>query len=271
MPAPDGEADLKLLEAAVRDAGAIARGFFGGTYKRWSKAQGSPVTEADLAVDGFLKERLRAARPSYGWLSEETNDDPARLTTPTVFIVDPIDGTVAFLKGKPHFTICAAVVHDGRPVAGAVYNPISEEFFTARLGAGAFCNGLAIHVGARGAIEGCRMLADKAMLAHPAWNEPPNIAWPEMEIETRSSIAYRMVLVANASFDAMLALSAKRDWDLAAADIVLIEAGGVVTTHDGSVPRYNRAEAIQPSVVGAGPALHAGLVERLAHLKLPRR
>lgn len=268
MPAPD---DLDLLVATVREAGQIARSFFGGNYKRWSKAQGSPVTEADLAVDKFLNERLLAARPDYGWLSEETEDDPARLDRPTVFIVDPIDGTVAFLKGKPHFTICAAVVGDGKPVAGVVYNPITEELFAARKGAGATMNGAAIHASERAEVEGCRMLADKQMLMHTAWNEPPNISWPAMEIETRSSIAYRLALVANGSFDAMLALSAKRDWDLAAADIVLTEAGGIVTAHDGSPFVYNRPDAMQTSVVGAGANLHPRLMDRVSHLKLPRR
>jgi myo-inositol-1(or 4)-monophosphatase len=254
----------------VREAGKIARGFFGGSYKRWSKAQGSPVTEADLAVDRFLRESLCAARPSYAWLSEETDDDPARLQAETVFVVDPIDGTVAFLKNKPHFTICAAIVHAGRPVAGVVYNPITEECFTARKDAGAMCNGVAIHVSPQTEIEGCRMLSDKAMLAHEAWNTPPNRPWPPMEVETRSSIAYRMALVANGAFDAMLALSAKRDWDLAAADIIMTEAGGIATAHDGSVLIYNRPSAIQPSIVAAGPILHAKLLNRVSHIKLPR-
>jgi myo-inositol-1(or 4)-monophosphatase len=271
LPAPDTKADLELLSAVTREAGAIARGFFGGDYKRWNKEQGSPVTEADLAVDRFLNERLRAQRPRYAWLSEETEDDAQRLSQETVFIVDPIDGTVAFLKGKPHFTICAAVVHDGRAVAGVVYNPILEEFFAAREGGGATLNGAPIRVGAREEVEGCRMLADKPMLAHAAWNTPPNIPWPAMEIETRNSIAYRLALVANGSFDAMLALSAKRDWDLAAADIIVAEAGGVATAHDGSRLRYNGPDAIQTSVVAAGPKLHERLMARVAHIKLPRR
>ncbi|HWA91975.1 MAG TPA: 3'(2'),5'-bisphosphate nucleotidase CysQ [Rhizomicrobium sp.] len=271
MPAPDRAADLQLLEATAREAGAIARKFYGGSFKRWSKAQGSPVTEADLAVDKFLSERLRAARPEYGWLSEETEDDRERLARDTVFIVDPIDGTVAFLKNKPHFTICAAVVHEGRPVAGVVYNPIAEECFAASLGNGATMNGAAIRASERAELEGCRMLADRAMLAHAAWNDPPNIPWPAMEIETRSSIAYRLALVANGSFDAMLALSAKRDWDLAAADIVVTEAGGRVTTHDGATLAYNTPEAMPPSVVAAGPTLHPRLLDRTAHLKLPRK
>ena len=127
MPERD---DLKLLEDTVREAGHIARKFYGGDYKQWSKEGGSPVTEADLAVNKFLCDRLTAARPGYGWLSEENTDDPARLSRREVFVVDPIDGTIAFLKNRPHFTICAAIVVEGRPCCGVVYNPISEECFT---------------------------------------------------------------------------------------------------------------------------------------------
>jgi myo-inositol-1(or 4)-monophosphatase len=270
LPARDAAADLALLEESVRAGGAIARGFFGGTYKQWDKSKGNPVTEADLAVDKYLRETLCAARPDYGWLSEETDDDPARLKDDAVFVVDPIDGTIAFMKGKPHFTICAGVVVDGRPVAGAVYNPITEECFTARLGHGAFLNGTRMHAGTRETVEGCRMLGDKAMFAHAAWNTPPNRPWPPMEIETRGSIAYRIVLVAAGQFDAMLALSSKRDWDIAAAEIIANEAGALVTTHTGAPMRYNRESTLQPSVVAAGPKLHARLMERVSHINLPR-
>ena len=107
MPEPD---DLKLLEDTVREAGHIARKFYGGDYKQWSKEGGSPVTEADLAVNKYLCDVLTGARPGYGWLSEEIADDPARVTRREFFVVDPIDGTIAFLKNRPHFTICAALV-----------------------------------------------------------------------------------------------------------------------------------------------------------------
>jgi myo-inositol-1(or 4)-monophosphatase len=267
----DAAADLLLLEQSVREAGKIARSFFGGSYQRWDKGKGNPVTEADLAVDRFLGEQLRAARPGYGWLSEETDDDLARLKTQSVFVVDPIDGTVAFMKGRPHFTICAGVVCDGLPVAGAVYNPITEECFTAHLGGGAFLNGARLTVTDRCNVENCRMLADKPMFSHPAWNTAPNVPWPPMEIETRNSIAYRMALVAAGQFDAMLALSAKHDWDLAAADIIVSEAGGVVTTHAGKRLRYNQEKTLQTSVVAAGPELHKLLLARISHLDLPRR
>jgi myo-inositol-1(or 4)-monophosphatase len=271
LPAPDTASDLALLESAVREAGTIARRFYGGDFRRWSKAHGSPVTECDLAVDRFLFEQLRGSRPEYGWLSEETEDNPARLTADTTFVVDPIDGTIAFMKHRPHFAICAAVVHGGRPRAGVVYNPITEECFTAREGDGAYCNGIRIHVSPSALVEDCRMLADKSMLSHPSWREPPNSTWPHMHIETRNSIAYRMALVAKGEFDAMLALSAKRDWDLAAADIIVGEAGGKATSHDGAILLYNRPEALQRSIISAGPALHARLLERLSHIELPRR
>jgi len=264
------EPDLALLEESVREAGGIARRYFGGDYKKWDKSKGNPVTEADLEVDRFLSEKLRAARPDYGWLSEETEDDAARLSAEATFVVDPIDGTIAFIKGKPHFTICDGVVRGGEPVAGAVYNPITEECFTAYKGGGARLNGAPIHVSDRAALEGCRMLADRQMLAHAAWDKPPNRPWPPMAIESRGSIAYRVVLVACGQFDAMMALSSKRDWDLAAAQIVATEAGALLTTHTGARLRYNGESTLHPSVVAAGPKLHAQLMERVSHLNLPR-
>lgn len=271
MPAPDTADDLALLETTVREAGGIARSYYGGEYKRWDKSKGNPVTEVDLAVDRFLMDSLCAARTDYGWLSEETEDDPARLKCEHTFVVDPIDGTIAFMKGRPHFTISVAVVKDGRPVAGAVFNPILDEMYLARAGHGAVCNGAGIHVSAQTTVEGCRMIADAPMFRHPAWNNPPNRPWPEdMHIENRNSIAYRLALVAAGQWDAMMALSSKRDWDLAAGDLILTEAGGVVTTHKGDTLLYNKAETVQPTVMGANSALYARLFERVGHLNLPR-
>jgi myo-inositol-1(or 4)-monophosphatase len=261
--------DLALLEEAVREAGHIARQFYGGPFKRWQKDKGSPVTEADLAIDAFLHERLRSARPEYGWLSEETEDDASRLKARHTFVVDPIDGTLAFLRNKPQFTICAAIAADGRPIAGVVFNPITDECFRAFVGGGAWCNGARIAPSARCEVEGCRMLGDKTMFEHPAWSNPPNVPWPAMHIETRNSIAYRMVLVARGDFDAMMALSAKHDWDLAAADVILSEAGAQVTSHTGEVLRYNAATPLQASIVAAGSELHPALLTRVRHLKLP--
>ena len=240
--------DLALLEAACRAGGEIARRRFQEGCKSWSKQGGSPVTEADLEVDAWLRRTLMEARPDYGWLSEESVDDRKRLEHEVLFIVDPIDGTIAFLKGRPHFTICAAVVRSGVPVAGVVYNPMLDHLYKARDGGGAVRNGDAIHVGACHGLVDCAMLGDRVMLGAPPW--------PRMRVETRNSVAYRVALVADGSFDATISLSAKRDWDLAAADIILREAGGHITDRQGAALRYNGPEALQASMVAAGPRLH---------------
>jgi myo-inositol-1(or 4)-monophosphatase len=248
--------DLDLLEAACRGGGAIARRRFEEGCKAWSKQGGSPVTEADLEVDAWLKDTLTAARPDHGWLSEESVDDARRLSRRTLFIVDPIDGTVAFLKGRPHFTICAAIVTDGVPVCGVVYNPMLDHLYKAQSGGGAFRNGDAIHVAGPRKLEGCAMLGDRSVLTRPPF--------PPMTVETRNSVAYRVVLAAEGSFDATVSLSAKRDWDLAAADIILREAGGRISDRSGRPLRYNRPDACQHSLVAAEPALHAEIIALLA-------
>jgi myo-inositol-1(or 4)-monophosphatase len=247
--------DLKLLEDTVRQAGDIARKFYGGDYKRWSKEGGSPVTEADLAVNAFLRERLTPARPEYGWLSEENADDPARLTKRDLFIIDPIDGTIAFLKNRPHFTICAAVVTEGRPCCGVVYNPISDELYSAAKGGGARRNARPIRVGSRERLEGAAMLGDRSQFTQPPW--------PPMHVQNRNSVAYRLALVADGSADASVSLTAKRDWDLAAADIILEESGGCLSDATGHMLVYNRPVTKQPSLVAANSALHAEIISLL--------
>lgn len=252
------EPDVVLLERVVREAGAIAREIFNGSCKTWHKKDGSPVTEADLAVNKYLSEHLRTARPDYAWLSEENEDDQSRFAAERIFVVDPIDGTLAFVKRRPHFTVSVAVVEDGRPVAAAVYNPITDESYTAATGMGARFNGAPIHVTERRELEGCRILASKTTLSHPRW-----APWPTMHVENPNSIAYRIALVASGQFDAAITMVALHDWDLAAADLIVREAGGVITSIEGVAPQYNQQAVVQPSVLTAGPALHAVLRSRL--------
>lgn len=267
MQAPEArEADFALMKNAVRDAGALAMRFFLTDHKQWSKAHdNTPVTEADIEVNELLYRRLGGARPDYGWLSEETDDDSSRLTQSRVWVVDPIDGTRAFAKGKPHFVISVALVEEGRSVLGVLFNPATDEFFEAAAGLGAFLNGEPIHVSEAGTIEGCRMAAFAPMFKHPAWPE----TWPAMEILERNSVAYRIALVACGAADAALALNGKNDWDLAAADIILHEAGGRMTTHDGSAFLYNRPSTRHPSLLAAGPALYDAIFAKVGAIRLP--
>lgn len=253
------EHDLELVERVVREAGAIAREIAARDFKTKAKSDGSPVTEADLAVNAYLIEHLRQARPDYAWLSEENEDDHSRLSAKRVFVVDPIDGTLAFVKRHPHFTVCVAVVEDGQPITAAVYNPMTEESFAAAKGQGAFLNGVPIHVRPRDTLEGCRLEASKATLTHPRWQQP----WPPMEVANPNSIALRVVQVAAGRFDAAITMAELHDWDVAAADLILREAGGLMTTIEGALPVYNGETVVQPSVLAAGPALHAVLRARL--------
>lgn len=256
--------DLALVENAVRQAGHIARRFYGHEYRRWSKSRGEPVTEADLEIDRYLRGALEPARRDYGWLSEETGRDPARVDTARMFIVDPIDGTTAFLKERPHFSISVAVCEEGRAVAGVVYNPIAEEFFAAAEGGGAQLNGEAIHTSDCGSLDGCRVVGHKDMFAAPALSVFG--PWPSMQIESRSSIAYRMALVAAGRFDAAIVASPKHDWDMAAGDVIVREAGGLATSASGAPLRFGGASSVQRSMICAGPKLHAMLVQRLRAL-----
>jgi myo-inositol-1(or 4)-monophosphatase len=258
-------ADRDLLVTAAREAGAIARRGYEGVSKSWEKSKGNPVTETDLAVDAFLQERLCGARTDYGWLSEESVDNTERLAKARVFIVDPIDGTLAFIKRKPEFTICVAVVEAGLPIAAVIYNPLTEEMFEAARGAGATLNGAAIRVSSRAELEGCRMLVAQDVIRHPAWPQP----WPAMDVGKRASIAYRMALVANGTYDAMMALSPKHEWDMAAGTLIVQEAGGLVTTHAGAGLVYNQPVPRLRSTICAGPVLHAAILERTEAIRLP--
>src|SRR5262249_12756469 len=153
-----------------------------------------------------------------------------------IFIVDPIDGTLAFIKRKPEFVICACVAEDGVPTAAALYNPITDEMFAATRGAGATLNGAPIKVSTRAELQGCRMLGARDVIEHPAWQRP----WPKMDIGKRASIALRMALVANGTYDAMMALSSKYEWDTAAGTLIVQEAGGLATLHTGAPLTYNQ-------------------------------
>ncbi|MFZ5720623.1 MAG: 3'(2'),5'-bisphosphate nucleotidase CysQ [Pseudomonadota bacterium] len=257
------EGDLRLILDAAHEAGALARTIRRqGLEIEYKDDDGTPVTNADLAADRLLTERLRGARPEYGWLSEETADDRGRLNQRRIFVVDPIDGTRAFLNDRPWWSVAIAVVEDGRPIAGVVFAPELDETFTAAAGAGAARNGQVIRPSAATALENCRMVGDSLVFSHWSWPRP----WPAMRIEQRSSTAYRMCLVAAGEFDAAVAPVRKSDWDVAAGDLIAREAGCFVGDHAGGEFRYNRARPSQASLICATPALAPLILERVGHI-----
>jgi myo-inositol-1(or 4)-monophosphatase len=258
------DADYALLKHVVKDAGALALDSFRKEVAVQRKTDGSEVSDADLAVDALLKRELLAARPDYGWLSEETPDDGERLKRRRVWMVDPIDGTNAFLRHVPEWTVSAALVDDGVPMIGVVFNPARGEFFHAMRGHGAFLNEAPIHVSGQSRLEGARLIASGGLFKKRIWKEP----WPEVESSWVNSVAYRLALVAAGKADATISLSVKCEWDLAAAALIVEEAGGAITDHRGETLRYNRAVPRYPSLVASPPKLHAVLIERTSRIDL---
>ncbi len=261
----DFAAELDLLTAAARAAGPVAMKFFKGEVKSWDKGDDDPVSEADHAVNDLLREHLRGARPDYGWLSEEDADDGERRSRERVWIIDPIDGTRSFLKNVPEFTICAGLVEAGRPIAGVVFNPAKDELFEASAGGGARLNGEAITVNMSAQLESARLLAGRKIFERAGWRRMPKKA----QFHYVNSIAYRMMMVACGRHDGCVSLAEKSDWDIAAAELILIEAGGVVTTsrHEDFV--YNKAETKHRSLIMAAPDLHGELMAFIDELERP--
>jgi myo-inositol-1(or 4)-monophosphatase len=258
------EEDYALLKHAVEAAGALALSSFRKEIGVQRKADGSEVSDADLAVNVLLEAELRGARPNYGWLSEESPDDGERLERRRVWMIDPIDGTNAFLRHVPEWTVSAALVEGGVPVIGIVFNPARGEFFHAIRGHGAFLNGAPIHVSGQSTLEGARLIASGGLFKKRIWKEP----WPEVESSWVNSVAYRLALVAAGKADATVSLSAKCEWDLAAAAVIVAEAGGAMTDHRGEALRYNRAVPRYPSLVASPPKLQAVLIERTSRIDL---
>ena len=246
--------DAELLFSAVREAGALALKLSMQGVRNWNKPDGSDITEADLQVDAFLKARLHGARPSYGWLSEETPDDEKRLNCSKLWIVDPIDGTRSFVNRTDEWCVVAALVEDGRPIMAVVFRPAANEFYSAIKGQGAFCNGLALKA-SEGELLGASLLGrGRALKALPGVvaSSTPNIP-----------LLLRAAYVAAGRADIALSLGLRNDWDLAAGDLLVHEAGGRMSQADGSDMIYNRPSPKQNGMVAAGIKRHRAVLAQL--------
>jgi myo-inositol-1(or 4)-monophosphatase len=255
------------LAAAVREAGALALSMFGKPLRQWTKGPSqSPVSEADIAVDAILRKRLMQPGDGIAWLSEESVDDPARLAADYVWIVDPIDGTRAYIAGQPDWTISAALVAHGRPIAACLYAPVTEEFFQARAQSGAILNGAPIQARDGDSLGDTRIAGPRALLQRLEPLLPPFTIVPRAR-----SLALRLARVAQGACDVAFAGGNSHDWDLAAADLLVHEAGGTFTPVTGGNVTYNRPVPRHGMLVAAGRARHATLIrlfgdERLAIL-----
>jgi myo-inositol-1(or 4)-monophosphatase len=256
--------DAKLLKDTVREAGALALSLFRTELKNWIKGASSPVSEADIAVNELLERRLRSATPDYGWLSEESADDERRLKTPMAWIVDPIDGTRGYLAGREDWCVSAALVEDTVPVLGAVFAPASDEFFFALRRGGASRNDVPISATLGSDLVFPRMAGPKPLLER--LNTSPDEVTPHPRI---GSLALRLCRVAHGELDAAFAGGQSRDWDLAAANLIVQEANGIMTSLSGDQILYNRRDVVHGVLVAAGHDRHARIVSHFQKHPLP--
>lgn len=247
--------DATLLADTVREAGALALSMFGTDLRNWTKGASSPVSEADIAVNDLIRSRLQSATPDYGWLSEESADDPVRLGKHRVWIIDPIDGTRSYLAGRSDWCVSAALVEDSSPLLAAVFAPVSDEFYFAVRGAGATRNGAPIAASLGAALDTARLAGPKPLLERLMLPSSAQI------LPRIGSLALRLCGVADDRIDVAFAGGQSRDWDLAAADLIVHEANGKLTSLAGEPIVYNRPEVTHGVLVAAGRDRHARIVE----------
>jgi len=256
--------EAALLEGSVRQAGALVLSLFRTELKNWIKGASSPVSEADIAVNDLLESKLRSATPDYGWLSEESADDEARLGKPLAWIVDPIDGTRAYLAGREDWCVSAALVADASPVLAAVFAPASNEFFFAMRGQGATHNEVPIYATGGTDMDFSRVAGPKPLV------ERLSRSGAEITLHPRiGSLALRLCRVAQGNLDAAFAGGQSRDWDLAAANLIVHEANGRMTALSGDTILYNRREVAHGMLVAAGRDRHASIVSHFRSRPLP--
>jgi myo-inositol-1(or 4)-monophosphatase len=252
-----------LLKAAVREAGELARSMFSADLRRWTKGASSPVSDADIAANDLLESRLRSATPDYGWLSEESVDDDARLGKKRVWIVDPIDGTRSYLAGRDDWCVSVALVQDAAPILAAVFAPVTDEFFFAARGQGTTRNGIGVSATSGTELDFTRIAGPKPLVE--------KLARPSSSVELHpriGSLALRLCRVAHGALDAAFAGGQSRDWDLAAAHLIVQEANGNMTALSGDPILYNRRDVAHGVLVAAGHDRHASIVTHFRQASL---
>lgn len=226
----------------------------GHALKVWEKVPGSPVCEADIAVDTFLKRELGALLPSAGWLSEETVDHPERLARGLCWLVDPIDGTRDFVRGRAGWSVSVALVSEGRPLIGALSAPARGEYWSAIAGQGAIRNGFKLVASRRDQLSGSRVPADSLA----------RVDADLVTVEKPNSIALRIAMVGANEADLLATIRWGFEWDIAAATLIAREAGAAVSDVFGQPIAFNKRDPRAFGLLVTAPAIHAAAVERLA-------
>ncbi|HEX8670005.1 MAG TPA: 3'(2'),5'-bisphosphate nucleotidase CysQ [Allosphingosinicella sp.] len=244
---------LEEVSRIAREAGRIAAARCGGAFRRWEKSPGQLVCDIDLEVDSFLREELTKLDPEAGWLSEETLDASDRIERPRLWVVDPIDGTRDYLRGRPGWCVSVALVEERTPLLGVLDAPARGEHWSAAKGQGARRNGERLRVSGRAELEGARIPADQLPIA-----DADLVAVPKP-----NSIALRIAMVAAGEADLIATLKWGFEWDIAAAALIAAEAGATVSGALGQPLAFNTASGEAFGVLVATPGIHAAAAERL--------
>ncbi|OYY70335.1 3'(2'),5'-bisphosphate nucleotidase CysQ [Sphingomonas sp. 28-63-12] len=245
---------VDAVAAIAAEAGRLAMARWSDDFSRWEKSPGNPVSDIDLEVDALLRARLFALDPEAGWLSEETADNADRLACRRLWVVDPIDGTRDYLRGRPGWAVSIALVDQGLPVIGVLDAPARGEVWRATIGQGATRNGAAVRASARTEFAGARV---------------PNDALPSKDsdlvlVDKPNSIALRIAMVAADEADLVATLRWGFEWDIAAAALIAMEAGASVTDAFGAPLAFNTPSAQAFGLLATAPAIHGAAVARLA-------
>ncbi len=255
MPeAPDFDILADTIAAIAAEAGAFAFAKWRTDFKQWEKAPGNPVCEVDLEVNILVRQRLEALLPEAGWLSEETVDNQDRLACARLWVVDPIDGTRDYVRGRPGWAVSIALIENGQPVIGVLDAPARGEVWRAEAGKGATLNGAPVHAGNRADFPGSRVPTDTL----------PRIDSDLVAVDKPNSIALRIAMVAADQADLVATLRWGNEWDVAAAVLIAAEAGATVSDALGQKLKFNTPSAQAFGVLATTPGIHAAAVERLS-------
>lgn len=246
---------LHRIQAALDSARAVFARFTPGAIETEYKAGHDPVTEADRAVDSVLRQNL--LRDGEGWLSEETADNPSRLEKQRVWIVDPLDGTREFVLGLPEFCVSIGLVENGKPVAGGIYNPATNEHFLGAVDTGVLYNGKPCASSQRKSLAGALVLASRSEVKRGEWKQFENAGF---KTQAMGSVAYKLALVSAGLADITFTLTPKNEWDVAAGAALVASAGGFVSTLENAPLQCNRKNPLLSGLLACGPFLRQELL-----------
>jgi myo-inositol-1(or 4)-monophosphatase len=241
---------LQRIESAISAAREVFARFTPGQIETEYKIGHDPVTEADRALDAVLRQNL--LRDGEGWLSEESADDAARLDKSRVWVVDPLDGTREFVQGIPEFCVSIGFVDNGRPVAGGICNPATQETFIGAIDRGVTYNGKIAHSSQRRTLEGALVLASRSEVKRGEWKQFDGAAF---QVRPMGSVAYKLALVSAGLADVTFTLTPKNEWDVVAGAALVLSAGGFVRTLDNTDLRANNPNPLLSGLVAGGPFL----------------